>query len=146
VDIGCDGGGVRVEGAWLDAEVEEGICVGVDVVGGVEGTERRWGVEGGDGVRHGGEHGGDAHKGRGGSIVSDKDRPPSAGGEVDLEGGVTCFCGVGATDAIGGKIDGTVGTVGVTIAGTQGVAIPLALSTSIKNKPSSPSASSSSSS
>lgn len=114
---------------------EEGVCVGVDVAGGVEGEERRWGA-GGDGVRRGGEHGGDAHKGRGVGIVSNKDRPPSAVSEVDLGGDVACFC-----DAI----DGTVGTVGVTIAGTQGVTIALVPSTSIENKPSSPSASSSSS-
>jgi hypothetical protein len=78
-------------------------------------------------------------------IASNKYRPPSAGGEVDLDD-VGCFCVVGGNDATGGKIDGTVGTVGVTIAGTQGAAVPLALSTSIKNKLSSPSASSSSSS
>lgn len=119
--------------------VEEGVCVGVDVAGGIEGEERRWDA-GGDGVRRGGEHGGDAHKGRGVGIVSNKDRPPNAVGEVDLEGDVACFCD--AIDATGGKIDGT---VGVTIAGTQGVAIALEPSTSIKNKPSSPSASSSSS-
>lgn len=129
--VGCDGGGVGVEG---DAGVEEGVCVVVDV-----GVERRWGI-GGEGVRRGGEHGGEAHKGRGIGIVSNKDRP---GGDVDLGGDVACFCGVGA---IGGKIDGTVGTVGVTIAGTQGVAIALGPSTSIENNPSSPSASSSSSS
>jgi hypothetical protein len=38
VDVGCDGGGGGVEG---DVGVEEGVCVGVDVVGGVEGVERR---------------------------------------------------------------------------------------------------------
>jgi hypothetical protein len=77
-------------------------------------------------------------------IAFNKERPPSAGGEVDL-GDVACFWGVDGNDTTGGKIDGTVGTVGVTIVGTQGVAVPLALSTSINNKLSSPSASSSSS-
>ncbi|KAG1820888.1 uncharacterized protein BJ212DRAFT_1585962 [Suillus subaureus] len=121
----CIGGVLRVGVGRVDIE---GVCGLREQKDGRSTKEMAFAVEGNTAG---------THKGRGVSIVSNQGCPPSAGDEVDLGSDAACFCGVGATDAIDGKI---VGTVGVTIAGTQGVAIPLAPSISIKNKPYSPSA------